>query len=301
MDWMYKGLEGMVNEDSYLLGRSVDKTFDQIKSEKEKKSADSENGLAKRTLSEDPLLLIKKKEIETRQQLLKNPVKLKKMQEMLKRKQKMEMEKIEKKNRKEDLELNLDKIIIEMYQDLKQVYHVHSLEELINMKMEESDDNDEKEGRKMQKESHEEKLNRKIEKKLEKLKKRKKGPDSESESCSADDERAPDKRKKTKKDDSTKETSKQINKRKTRQSSESSGDDDNNSWSKKKERRKKPETEVDILEICIKYKEETIVTQKTKMIKSTKEEITKENKNMVKIQTQGEMIEDIMLIVVMKK
>lgn len=83
MDWMYKGLEGMVDEESYLLGRSVDKTFDQIKNEKEKKSSDFEAVLAKRTLPEDPLLAIKKKEVETRQQLLKNPVKLKKMQEMV--------------------------------------------------------------------------------------------------------------------------------------------------------------------------------------------------------------------------
>lgn len=182
MDWMYKGLTGIVDNESYLLGRSVDKTFDQIQNEKEKKKVDLESGLARRSLPDDPLVAIKKKEIETRQQLLKNPVKVKKIKEMLRRKQKMELDKNKKKNRKEELEINFDKIIVEMYQSLKEIYHVHSLEELINIKLDEEND----EQCQRSKLSHEEKLNRKIEKKLEKHRKTNES-DLDSERSSEDE------------------------------------------------------------------------------------------------------------------
>ncbi|XP_046385513.1 pre-mRNA-splicing factor CWC25 homolog [Ischnura elegans] len=102
LDWMYKGPGGVVSREDYLLGRAIDKSFDLLQ-EAEKEAAQSSSGDGRscqglpgrsgmlddqvdiaRKLQEDPLLLIKKKELETRTQILNNPVKLKKLQRMLK-------------------------------------------------------------------------------------------------------------------------------------------------------------------------------------------------------------------------
>ncbi|XP_047116869.1 pre-mRNA-splicing factor CWC25 homolog isoform X3 [Schistocerca piceifrons] len=105
LEWMYKKPGELVDREEYLLGRSIDKTFEQIQ-ESEKAAASSSSvvdiNLAEkaggehssfasllapqvdlaRKLQEDPLFAIRKKELETRSQILKNPVKLKKLQQL---------------------------------------------------------------------------------------------------------------------------------------------------------------------------------------------------------------------------
>ncbi|KAJ8679775.1 hypothetical protein QAD02_015562 [Eretmocerus hayati] len=104
LDWMYKGPHENVNREDYLLGRPIDKQFEQIvKSEKASQGADTAKNHVEhecippslrffsgndqvdlaRKLQEDPLYAIKKKEMETRSQLLKNPVKMKQLKQMV--------------------------------------------------------------------------------------------------------------------------------------------------------------------------------------------------------------------------
>ncbi|KAJ9579707.1 hypothetical protein L9F63_004633 [Diploptera punctata] len=99
LDWMYKGPGGTVDREEYLLGRAIDKSFEQM--QQAEKASSSKNTVEldclptsifsggdeqvdmARKLQEDPLYLIKKKEIESRSQILKNPVKLKQLQELV--------------------------------------------------------------------------------------------------------------------------------------------------------------------------------------------------------------------------
>ncbi|XP_034936075.1 pre-mRNA-splicing factor CWC25 homolog [Chelonus insularis] len=107
LDWMYKR-PNQINREDYLTGKKIDKDFEQF-SQAEK---DAERNRAAtnhveyecippslrsftgneqvdlaRKLQEDPLYAIKKKEIESRSKLLKNPVKLKKLQALVSEKQ----------------------------------------------------------------------------------------------------------------------------------------------------------------------------------------------------------------------
>ncbi|XP_055638846.1 pre-mRNA-splicing factor CWC25 homolog [Toxorhynchites rutilus septentrionalis] len=108
LEWMYKGAQ--VNREEYLLGRSVDKTFEQLDAQEKagpsvgitqpKNHVEHEcipfsirqyKGLEgteqvdiTRKLMEDPLMAIKQKEIESRQKILENPVKLKELHRLLK-------------------------------------------------------------------------------------------------------------------------------------------------------------------------------------------------------------------------
>lgn len=147
LDWMYKGPNQMVNREEYLLGRPVDKAFEQMKqAEKEAElikvpknhveyecippslrffSGNEQVDLV-RKMQEDPLYAIKKKEMENRSQLLKNPVKLKQLKQLLeqqshksksKKKSKKE-KKSEQKDSSED-EAELDKLLAIKYKQLK--------------------------------------------------------------------------------------------------------------------------------------------------------------------------------------
>lgn len=144
LDWMYKGPNQMVNREEYLLGRPVDKAFEQMQqAEKEAElikvpknhveyecippslrffSGNEQVDLV-RKMQEDPLYTIKKKELESRSQLLKNPVKLKQLKELLEQQsRKSKSEKKKKKSKRKDSsedEVELDKLLVTKYKQLK--------------------------------------------------------------------------------------------------------------------------------------------------------------------------------------
>ncbi|XP_073539538.1 pre-mRNA-splicing factor CWC25 homolog isoform X2 [Phyllobates terribilis] len=119
LDWMYQGPGGMLNRDEYLLGRPVDK-FILDKMEDPESGPSTETGLlpgsifskpgAASTLDiankirEDPLFMIRKREDEKRREVLKNPVKMKKIRELLQTSldKKSKKKKKEKKKRKKE-------------------------------------------------------------------------------------------------------------------------------------------------------------------------------------------------------
>lgn len=153
---MYKGQQ--LNRDEYLLGRSIDKNFEQLDAE-EKIKADPINNPAiskpinhvehevipfsirqykglpgteqvdmARKMLEDPLMLIKQKEMETRREILQNPVKLKELHKMLKEERSKKKSKKEKKSKKkhkksrsdsDNDDVDLDKALAEKYKRLQ--------------------------------------------------------------------------------------------------------------------------------------------------------------------------------------
>lgn len=110
LEWMYKGPADLLNREEYLLGRRIDKTFEQLDAEEKTgnligvqvpknhvehecipfsirafKGVDSKDQVdMQRKIMEDPLMAIKQKEMETRRKILENPVKLKELHRMLK-------------------------------------------------------------------------------------------------------------------------------------------------------------------------------------------------------------------------
>lgn len=110
LEWMYKGSQELVNREEYLLGRTVDKTFEQLDAiEKEQQGnvtipknhvehecipfsirsfrggqTTNEQVDLTRKLMEDPVMAIKQKEMESRRKILENPVKLKELHRLLK-------------------------------------------------------------------------------------------------------------------------------------------------------------------------------------------------------------------------
>ncbi|XP_043276562.1 pre-mRNA-splicing factor CWC25 homolog [Venturia canescens] len=151
LDWMYKGPNQMVNREDYLLGKPIDKPFEKmVQAEKDGElnrapknhveyecippslrffSGSEQVDLA-RKLQEDPLYAIKKKEMETKSQLLKNPVRLKQLRELLdqqskKDKREKRSKKQKKKNRSksssesEDSAADLDNLLAQKYKKLK--------------------------------------------------------------------------------------------------------------------------------------------------------------------------------------
>ncbi|XP_003397458.1 pre-mRNA-splicing factor CWC25 homolog isoform X1 [Bombus terrestris] len=144
LDWMYKGPNQLVNREEYLLGRPIDKSFEQmVQTEKDNElnqaprnhvehecippslrffSGNEQVDLA-RKMQEDPLYAIKKKEMETRNQLLKNPVKLKQLRQLLEQQSKKSKSEKKKKKNKQDIdsddEAQLDLLLATKYKQLK--------------------------------------------------------------------------------------------------------------------------------------------------------------------------------------
>ncbi|XP_076281362.1 uncharacterized protein LOC143209515 [Lasioglossum baleicum] len=147
LDWMYKGPNQTINREEYLLGKPIDKSFEQMaQAEKDNDvnqvprnhvehecippslrffSGNEQVDLA-RKMQEDPLYAIKKKEMETRNQLLKNPVKLKQLRQLLEqqsKKSKIEKKQKKRKKHKQDLdsddETQLDILLAAKYKKLK--------------------------------------------------------------------------------------------------------------------------------------------------------------------------------------
>ncbi|XP_060814023.1 pre-mRNA-splicing factor CWC25 homolog isoform X1 [Bombus pascuorum] len=144
LDWMYKGPNQLVNREEYLLGRPIDKSFEQmVQTEKNNElnqvprnhvehecippslrffSGNEQVDLA-RKMQEDPLCTIKKKEMETRNQLLTNPVKLKQLRQLLEQQSKKRKGEKKKKKTKQDIdsddEAQLDLLLATKYKQLK--------------------------------------------------------------------------------------------------------------------------------------------------------------------------------------
>ncbi|XP_038134898.1 pre-mRNA-splicing factor CWC25 homolog [Cyprinodon tularosa] len=121
LDWMYQGPAGQVSRDEYLLGRPIDKQItDQY--EEPESGPSSETGLLPGSIfnpatpasgldlaakiREDPLFQIRKREEEKKREVLTNPVKMKKIKEMLR--QNLD-KKDKKKKRKKDKKEKRDK------------------------------------------------------------------------------------------------------------------------------------------------------------------------------------------------
>ncbi|XP_047435485.1 pre-mRNA-splicing factor CWC25 homolog [Mugil cephalus] len=128
LDWMYQGPAGQVSRDEYLLGRPIDKQItDQF--EEPESGPSAETGLLPGSIfstntpassldlaakiREDPLFQIRKREEEKKREVLTNPVKMKKIKEMLRqnldKKDKKKKRKKEKKEKKDDKERRKDK------------------------------------------------------------------------------------------------------------------------------------------------------------------------------------------------
>ncbi|CAK9829750.1 Pre-mRNA-splicing factor CWC25 homolog [Anthophora retusa] len=148
LDWMYKGPNQLINREEYLLGRPIDKPFEQmVQAEKDADlnqaprnhvehecippslrffSGTEQVDLA-RKMQEDPLYAIKKKEMETRNQLLRNPVKLRQLRQLCleqkSKKSKNEKKQKKKKKHKRDIdsddEAELDLLLATKYKQLK--------------------------------------------------------------------------------------------------------------------------------------------------------------------------------------
>lgn len=121
LDWMYQGPAGQVSRDEYLMGRPIDKQItDQY--EEPESGPSAETGLLPGSIfnpataasnldmaakiREDPLFEIRKREEAKKREVLTNPVKMKKIKEMLRqnlekkdKKKKRKKEKKEKKDR----------------------------------------------------------------------------------------------------------------------------------------------------------------------------------------------------------
>ncbi|XP_046899762.1 pre-mRNA-splicing factor CWC25 homolog [Hypomesus transpacificus] len=114
LDWMYQGPGGQVSRDEYLMGRPIDKQITEQYEEQEhgpsaqtgllpgsifNPSTTASNLDLAAKIREDPLFEIRKREEEKKREVLTNPVKMKKIKEMLR--QNLEM-KDKKKKRKKD-------------------------------------------------------------------------------------------------------------------------------------------------------------------------------------------------------
>ncbi|GLH03269.1 Coiled-coil domain-containing protein 49 [Gryllus bimaculatus] len=162
LDWMYKGPGSSVDHEEYLLGKAIDKSFEQLQRSQQQTAisvpgrTDStclpgsifagtgEQVDVARKLQEDPLLAIRKKELQTRSEILKNPVKLKQLKEMMKTQKskkshgKHKKEKKKKKSKKrskrssssDDSDSDLDAKLLAKYQKLKQKLGDNALEAL---------------------------------------------------------------------------------------------------------------------------------------------------------------------------
>lgn len=115
LDWMYQGPAGQVSRDEYLMGRPIDKQITEQFEEAES-GPSTQTGLLPGSIfnpttpastldlaakiREDPLFEIRKREEEKKREVLTNPVKMKKIKEMLR--QNLEKEKEKKKKRKKE-------------------------------------------------------------------------------------------------------------------------------------------------------------------------------------------------------
>ncbi|CAK6975754.1 pre-mRNA-splicing factor CWC25 homolog [Scomber scombrus] len=128
LDWMYQGPAGQVSRDEYLMGRPIDKQITEQYEEPES-GPSAETGLLPGSIfnpttpasnldmaakiREDPLFEIRKREEAKKREVLSNPVKMKKIKEMLRqnldKKDKKKKRKKDKKEKKGDKERRKEK------------------------------------------------------------------------------------------------------------------------------------------------------------------------------------------------
>ncbi|XP_008316072.1 pre-mRNA-splicing factor CWC25 homolog [Cynoglossus semilaevis] len=124
LDWMYQGPVGQVSRDEYLLGRPIDKQItDQY--EEQESGPSSETGLLPGSIfnpvtpasnldlaakiREDPLFEIRKLEEAKKKEVLTNPVKMKRIKEMLRQNLEKKDKKKKRKKEKKDKERSREK------------------------------------------------------------------------------------------------------------------------------------------------------------------------------------------------
>ncbi|KAH8412869.1 hypothetical protein KR009_006367, partial [Drosophila setifemur] len=129
LEWMYKNNKELINREEYLLGRKIDKSFEKLQEEERRTEQNNTLGVKQpinhvehdcvpfsirhyrnlqsteqvdiqRKTLEDPLMLIKQREMESRRKLLENPVKLKEIHRILKTEQDMKASKEKSKSKK---------------------------------------------------------------------------------------------------------------------------------------------------------------------------------------------------------
>ncbi|XP_022122173.2 pre-mRNA-splicing factor CWC25 homolog [Pieris rapae] len=122
LDWMYNKPDKQVQHEEYLLGKAIDKNFEQhgkpehseipavarrvVGSSMLSAATDVQVDLA-RKIREDPLLLVKERERAARAALLNNPVQRKKLTELLRQEQEQKKgQKDKKKHKKKDKDLD---------------------------------------------------------------------------------------------------------------------------------------------------------------------------------------------------
>lgn len=151
LEWMYKNSSEVVDREEYLLGKPIDRAFEQSSfgNEIEKdclptpvlsNSGSNVQVDVLRKLKEDPLEIIRQQEIERRKQLLKNPVKLKKLQNMLKEKQeqngdsrKKSKKKTKSKKSSDEDSQDIDSLLTSKYLSLMKKHGIKSLSDLMNV------------------------------------------------------------------------------------------------------------------------------------------------------------------------
>ncbi|KAH8272340.1 hypothetical protein KR026_005727, partial [Drosophila bipectinata] len=128
LEWMYKNSTELINREEYLLGRKIDKSFETLQAEERRQEqnvigvkqsinhvehecvpfsirqyrnlqSNEQVDLQRKTL-EDPLMLIKQREMESRRKLLENPVKLKEIHRILKTEQDLKVANEKQKSKK---------------------------------------------------------------------------------------------------------------------------------------------------------------------------------------------------------
>lgn len=131
LEWMYRGPKENLNREDYLLGRQVDKTYEQFAEDERATEKQNHLGVSvpinhvehecvpfsiraykddhtnvqvdmARKVAEDPLMMIKQREMESRKKLLENPVKLKELKQLLQSEKSGKKDKKDKKKSKKD-------------------------------------------------------------------------------------------------------------------------------------------------------------------------------------------------------
>lgn len=160
LEWMYKGPTDSINREDYLLGRPVDRSFEQL-SEADNQmigvtvpknhvehecipfsirafrgTQGGEQVDMARKIMEDPLMAIKQKEMESRRKILENPVKLKELHRLLKIDQPKSSKKSKKKDKKKrkrrssdsesDNGNDLDELLAKKYKKIQSVINDES-------------------------------------------------------------------------------------------------------------------------------------------------------------------------------
>ncbi|KAK4880765.1 hypothetical protein RN001_008911 [Aquatica leii] len=148
LEWMYKGAQSSVDREDYLLGKSIDKSLEQLNAQEKQQQLgvqqpknhvehecippsirDYKEQIGEQVdinakLQEDPLIAIKKQEEEKRRQFLNNPIQIKKLQKALKMQKNIKKKK--RKNSSSESEEDLDIKLAKKLKSLKSSNILHS-------------------------------------------------------------------------------------------------------------------------------------------------------------------------------